>query len=125
MRVLAYGTTTYLHSKYLRMNTQVIRKFFIKFVEGVISSFSDVYLRKSTEEDMKRLLHIGEQECPCMFGNIDCMHCELKNYPTSWVGQYAGRGRKLTIILEAVASKICGSNMFFWNYRYIRDHIII
>ncbi|XP_070055677.1 uncharacterized protein [Nicotiana tomentosiformis] len=31
------------------------------------------------------------------------MHWKWKNYPTAWVGQYAGRSGSLTIILEAVA----------------------
>ncbi|GJR77092.1 putative nuclease HARBI1 [Tanacetum coccineum] len=39
-----------------------------------------------------------------MTGSIDCMNWEWKNYPTGWVGQYAGISGKPTIILEVVAS---------------------
>ncbi|KAL1556212.1 hypothetical protein AAHA92_11864 [Salvia divinorum] len=112
MRVLAYETATDLHDEYLRMSAQLIRKSLIKFVEGVISNFGDEYLRKPTEEDLARLLHIGEQRgFPGMLGSIDCMHWEWKNCPTSWAGQYAGRSGKPTIILEAVASQ----DLWIWH----------
>ncbi|XP_042005641.1 uncharacterized protein LOC121754332 [Salvia splendens] len=61
MRMLAYGAAADLHDEYLRMSAQLIRKSLIKFVEGVISNFGDEYLRKPNEEDLARLLHIGEQ----------------------------------------------------------------
>ena len=112
MRVLAYGTAADLHDEYLRMSAQLIRKSLIKFVEGVISNFGDEYLRKPTEEDLARLLHIGEQRgFPGMLGSIDCMHWEWKNCPTSWAGQYAGRSGSPTIILEAVASQ----DLWIWH----------
>ncbi|XP_042035211.1 uncharacterized protein LOC121781554 [Salvia splendens] len=106
MRMLAYGAAADLHDEYLRMSSQLIRKSLIKFVEGVISNFGDEYLRTPNEEDLTRLLHIGEQRgFPGMLGSIDCMHWEWKNCPTSWAGQYAGRSGSPTIILEAVASQ--------------------
>ncbi|XP_057811638.1 uncharacterized protein LOC131025869 [Salvia miltiorrhiza] len=98
MRVLAYGTSADLHDEYLRMSAQVIRKSVIKFVEGVISNFRVEYLRKSTEEDMAALLHIGEwRGFPGMMGSID------------W--QYAGRSGTPTIILETVASQ----DLWIWH----------
>lgn len=50
-----------------------------------------------------RLLHIVEQRVfPEMLGNIDCMHWEWRNCPTTSAGQYNGCSGTLTIILEAV-----------------------
>ncbi|XP_047961476.1 uncharacterized protein LOC125206236 [Salvia hispanica] len=112
MRMLAYGAATDLHEEYLRMSAQLIRKSPIKFVEDVISNFGDEYLRKPNEEDLARLLHIGEQRWfPGMLGSIDCMHWEWKNCPTAWAGQYAGRSGSPTIILEAVASQ----DLWIWH----------
>ncbi|XP_047949186.1 uncharacterized protein LOC125195022 [Salvia hispanica] len=112
MRMLAYGAAADLHDEYLRMSAQLIRKSLIKFVEGVISNFGNEYLRKPNEEDLTRLLHIGEQRgFPGMVGSIDCMHWEWKNCPTAWAGQYAGRSGNPTIILEAVASQ----DLWIWH----------
>ena len=87
IRVLAYGTPPDVHDECLRMSEQVIRKSVMKFVEGVIANFGNEYLRSPTEEDMARLLHIGEQRgFPGMMGSIDCMHWEWKNCPTAWAG---------------------------------------
>ncbi|XP_076903825.1 uncharacterized protein LOC143558992 [Bidens hawaiensis] len=105
MRVLAYGTSADAHDEYLRMSEAVTRASLIKFVEGVISCFSQEYLRRPNDDDLARLLHVGaEHGFPGMVGSIDCMHWQWKNCPTAWAGQYAGRSGKPTIILEAVAS---------------------
>ncbi|XP_042006100.1 uncharacterized protein LOC121754874 [Salvia splendens] len=112
MRMLAYGAAADFHDEYLRMSAQLIRKSLIKFVEGVISDFGDEYLRKPNEEDLTRLLHIGEQRgFSRMLGSIDCMHWEWKNSLTSWAGQHAGRSGSSTIIFEAVASQ----DLWIWH----------
>ncbi|XP_057747631.1 uncharacterized protein LOC130966824 [Arachis stenosperma] len=46
-----------------------------KFVEGVISVFKDVYLRKPNPNDVRRLLQMAEgRGFPGILGSIDCMH---------------------------------------------------
>ena len=39
-----------------------------------------------------------------MIGSLDCMHWTWKNCPTAYSGQYTGKEKEPTIILEAVAS---------------------
>ncbi|KAI3778281.1 hypothetical protein L2E82_07462 [Cichorium intybus] len=105
MRVLAYGTSADAQDEYLRMSETVTRDALKNFVEGVISCFGEEYLRRPNQDDLARLLYVGEERgFPGMIGSIDCMHWEWKNCPTAWAGQYAGRSGKTTIILEAVAS---------------------
>ncbi|GJV85365.1 putative nuclease HARBI1 [Tanacetum coccineum] len=87
MRVLAYGVSFNVVDEYLRMSGAVTRKSLMAFVRGIISCFGDKYLRRPNEDDLARLLNIGEQ----------------RGFP-GWAGQYAGRSGKPTIILEAVAS---------------------
>src|SRR4051812_29204413 len=41
-----------------------------------------------------------------MLGSIDCMHWSWKNCLKAWHGQYCGKSRDATIVLEAVASEI-------------------
>ncbi|KAL7616977.1 hypothetical protein Lser_V15G01900 [Lactuca serriola] len=105
MRVLAYGTSADAHDEYLRMSENVTRDALVKFVEGVISCFHEEYLRRPNQDDLARLLHVGEERgFPGMVGSIDCMHLEWKNCPTAWAGQYVGRSGKTTKFLEVVAS---------------------
>lgn len=105
MRLLAYGTAADSVEDYLRVSGCLARESLHNFVEEVISNFSNEYLRRPTEQDLMRLLHAGEEQgFPGMMGSIDCMHWEWKNCPREWRGQYQGRGKKPTLILEAVAS---------------------
>ncbi|XP_042056098.1 uncharacterized protein LOC121800637 [Salvia splendens] len=105
MRVLVYGTSSDVVDEYLRMSSTVTRDSLIHFVEGVISYFGAIYLRRPTEQDLARLLYVADQ-CGFsgMIGSIDCMHWEWKNCPNALAGQYTGRSGKPTIILEVVAS---------------------
>nr|GEW70232.1 hypothetical protein [Tanacetum cinerariifolium] len=112
MRVLAYGMSFDAVDEYTRISGVVTRKSLMSFIQGVISCFGDEYLRRPNENDLTRLLYLGEQRgLPGMIGIIDCMHWEWKNYPTGWAGQYARRSGKPTIILEAVASYDLGYDM--------------
>ncbi|GKC73918.1 putative nuclease HARBI1 [Tanacetum coccineum] len=87
MRVLAYGMSFDAVDEYLRMSGVVTKKSLMSFVQGIISCFGDEYLRRPNENDLTRLLYLGEQH----------------GFP-GWAGQYAGRSGKPTIILEAVVS---------------------
>jgi hypothetical protein len=53
---------------------------------------------------MARLLDVGkERGFPGMLGSLDCMHWTWKNCPTVYGGQYIGKEKEPTVILEAVA----------------------
>ncbi|XP_023769236.1 uncharacterized protein LOC111917829 [Lactuca sativa] len=61
MRVLAYGTSTDAHDEYSRMSETITRDALVKFVEGVISCFHEEYLGHPDQDDLARLLHVGEE----------------------------------------------------------------
>ncbi|XP_021761766.1 uncharacterized protein LOC110726594 [Chenopodium quinoa] len=105
MRLIAYGTSADSVDDYIRISASLARDSLQHFVEGIVSYFSDEYLRKPNEEDLVRLLRIGERRgFPGMLGSIDCMHWRWKNCPLRLKGMFSGRPGKPTLILEAVAS---------------------
>ncbi|XP_024004924.1 putative nuclease HARBI1 [Eutrema salsugineum] len=105
IRLLAYGGAADTVDEYLRLGETTARSCLENFVEAIIDLFGEEYLRRPTQDDLQRLLHVGEQRgFPGMIGCIDCMHWEWKNCPTAWKGQYTRGAGKPTIVLEAVAS---------------------
>ena len=112
LRLLAYGTAADSVDDYLRISASLARDSLQHFVEGVVSYFSDDYLRRPNEEDMARLLRDGERRgFPGMMGSIDCMHWRWKNCPLRLKGMFSGRANKPTLILEAVASQ----DLWIWH----------
>ena len=75
IRTLAYGVTGDLMDEYVRIGESIAIESFKKIVKTVISIFSDEYLRSPNNNDIARLLTIG-QNCGFlgMLGSIDCMH---------------------------------------------------
>jgi hypothetical protein len=61
------------------------------FVQAVNSKFFAEYLMSPTQDDIARLLVIGESRGFLgMLGSIDCMHWKWKNCPNAWKGMYSG-----------------------------------
>ncbi|XP_019154351.1 PREDICTED: uncharacterized protein LOC109150829 [Ipomoea nil] len=88
---------------------------------GVAADATDEYIQigESTAienaNDVARFLEIGERRgFPGMLGSLDCMHWTWKNCPTAWAGQYAGRSREPTIVLEAVADY----DLWIWHAHF-------
>ncbi|XP_021732696.1 uncharacterized protein LOC110699510 [Chenopodium quinoa] len=117
LRLLAYGTATDSVDDYLRISASLARDSLQHFVEGVVSYFSDDYLRRPNEEDMARLLRDGERRgFPGMMGSIDCIHWRWKNCPLrlntlAMEELFSRRANKPTLILEAVASQ----DLLIWH----------
>uniref|UniRef100_A0A2N9FRD0 Nuclease HARBI1 n=1 Tax=Fagus sylvatica TaxID=28930 RepID=A0A2N9FRD0_FAGSY len=89
IRMLAYETTTDLYDEYVSIGETTAMKCVKKFVKTVVSNFSEEYLWSPTNNDIARLLALGES-CgfPGMLGSIDCMHWKWKNCPTAWQGSH-------------------------------------
>ena len=105
IKMLAYGVIGDLMDEYVRIGESTAIESLKKFVEALISIFFYDYLRLLNNNDIARLLTIGQNPgFPGMLGNIDCMHWKWKNCLSAWKGQYAGHIREATTILEVVAS---------------------
>ncbi|KAL3622527.1 hypothetical protein CASFOL_033938 [Castilleja foliolosa] len=104
-RMLAYGAGANSLDEYLRIGESTTIESLRRFVNAVVEIFSDEYLRSPNENDIARLLEVGERRgFPGMLGSIDCTHWVWRNCPTAWKGMYSGHIHEPTIILEAIAS---------------------
>uniref|UniRef100_A0A0D3CJC1 DDE Tnp4 domain-containing protein n=1 Tax=Brassica oleracea var. oleracea TaxID=109376 RepID=A0A0D3CJC1_BRAOL len=78
IRMLAYGQSGDTYDEYLRLGESTARLCLENFTTGIIQLFGQEYLRRPNEDDLQRLLDIGE---------------------------YTRGSGKPTIVLEAVASQ--------------------
>ena len=75
LRMLAYGVTADFMDEYVRMGESTVMESLKKFVKAVVSIFSDEYLRSPNNEDIARLLEVGQSlGFLGMLGSIDCMY---------------------------------------------------
>ncbi|XP_040997165.1 uncharacterized protein LOC121243165 [Juglans microcarpa x Juglans regia] len=111
--MLAFGVTVDFMDEYLKIGETTTLRSLKMFVKAVVSIFSKEYLRKPNNDEIARLLAVGEK-CgfPGLLGSIDCMHWKWKNCPTAWHGMYSNHIPEPTIILEAVASY----GLWIWHY---------
>ncbi|KAF8409735.1 hypothetical protein HHK36_005814 [Tetracentron sinense] len=94
MRMLAYVVAADYVDEYVRIGESTAIESLKKFVQVVVAIFSDEYLRSPNNDDIARLLAVGENRgFPGMLGSIDCMHWKWKNCPTAWRGMYSGHVR--------------------------------
>lgn len=111
-RQLAYGVPADYVDEYLWIGESTTIESLRKFVRAVCEVFGPEYLRPPNENDIARLLTIGEQRgFPGMIGSVDCMHWKWKNCPTTYQGMYCGHVKEPTIVLEAVAS----TDLWIWH----------
>ena len=110
--MLAYRVTADFMDEYVRMGESTAMKSLKKFVKAVVSIFSNEYLRSPYNEDIARLLEVGQSlGFPGMLGSIDCIHWKWKNCPATWKGIYTGHIHESTVILEVVASH----DLWIWH----------
>nr|XP_019535679.2 uncharacterized protein LOC109407121 [Aedes albopictus] len=112
MRQLAYGAPADAVDEYLRLSESTARNCLLEFCRTIVNVYEKEYLRSPNEGDLARLMNEGRKRgFPGMLGSLDCCHWEWKNCPTAWAGQYKGKGKKPTIVLEAVASH----DLWIWH----------
>ncbi|KAL0004140.1 hypothetical protein SO802_011701 [Lithocarpus litseifolius] len=121
IRMLAYGVSDDFVDEYLTIGVSTVIKSLKIFVKVVVSIFFEEYLRSPNNNDIARLLAVGQHRGFLgMLGSIDCMHWKWKNCPSKWKGQYIGHTRDPTIILEIVASY----DLWIWHafFELSRSH---
>lgn len=106
LRQLTYGVPADSLDEYIQIGESTALECLLHFCSAVVEVHGQEYLREPNEEDTKRLLEENARRgFPGMLGSLDCMHWEWKNCPTAWHGQYKGKEKTPTLVLEAVASQ--------------------
>lgn len=113
LRILAYGDCGDRIVEYVRYSESQIIKCLHKFLDAIISTYGEKYLRCPTVDDAMRISAENERRgFPGLIGSLDCMHWSWKNCPKAWSGQYKNaRAAASTIILEAIATK----DLWIWH----------
>ena len=110
--MLADGIAADSKDEYCQLAESTIFKCMREFCKSICFLYEDEFLRAPTSEDVERLTKMhGDRGFPGMLGSIDCMHWCWKNCPKAWAGQFSGQEGKLTVVLEAVASK----DLWIWH----------
>ncbi|KAG1434642.1 hypothetical protein G6F56_014239 [Rhizopus delemar] len=72
IRLLAYGVSPDSEDNYVRMGATTQAKCLKEFCETIVAVFSEEYLRKPNEEDIKGLYEVAEDRgFPGMLGSLD------------------------------------------------------
>jgi hypothetical protein len=82
--MLDYGIPDDYVDEYMRIGETIAIKSLEKFVNVMVSIYSNEYLRSLNIDDVARLLEVGKSRgFPRMLGSIDCMHWTWKNCPSA------------------------------------------
>jgi hypothetical protein len=82
------------------------------FCSGIQEVYGATYLRTPNEGDLLSILRENAaQGFPGCLGSLDCMHWGWKNCPKALAGQFKGKEKGPTIVLEAVATH----NTWIWH----------
>ena len=73
--MLAYGVPTDATNEYVKIRESTTIESLKKFCRTVVEIFSHQYLRRPNNNDIARLLQIGQERGFLkMLGSLDCMH---------------------------------------------------
>lgn len=115
LRVLAYGMSFDQIDELCELGHSTTRKTFLSYLDELNSSFREEYLRAPNSDDLKRILSINESRgFPGSIGSWDCQHWSWKNCPVAWAGQFKGKEKKPTVVLEAIADP----ELFIWGCHF-------
>jgi hypothetical protein len=104
MRMLAYGGSADALDENLGLSESTALESLRHFCSAVVSCFGETYLSEPTAHDMEQLFEANTKRgFSGMLGSLDCMHWTWDKCPTAQAGQYAGKAKKPTVVLEAWA----------------------
>lgn len=115
LRDMEYGMAYDQVYELCELSESLTRNAFLSFIEEVTSALGAEYLRRQTENDLRRILSINQTfGFPGCIGSWDCQHWAWKNRPVAWEGQFKGKEKNLTVVLEA----ICDGVLWIWGCNF-------
>jgi hypothetical protein len=107
LKILAYGVAPTAFQDYFQMGITTAHVCLKKFCKIISNDdhLKGIYRRRMSRADAKRLsnMHFYHHGVPGMVGSLDCMHIGWRLCPVALQGQYEGKEKKPSLILEAVA----------------------
>ncbi|KAI7953618.1 hypothetical protein MJO28_006165 [Puccinia striiformis f. sp. tritici] len=112
LRQLAYGCAMDATDEYCRTSESTARQTLRIFCNTINNLYANEYLRTPTANDLIRMLDVNNTRgFPGCIGSLDCMHWAWKNCPSALAGQYKGKEKRPTVVLEAVADQ----RLWIWH----------
>lgn len=112
MRMLSTGVGGDVVDEYCRVSETSALISLKEFSKSVVAAFGGEYLRAPTESDLRRIMAINAARgFPGCIGSIDCQHYRWRSCPKAWAGQFQGKEKSPTLVLEAIAD----AELWFWH----------
>jgi hypothetical protein len=115
LKCLAFGVSPVAFLDYFQMGYTTGRECIKHFCKVVSKddNLRSMYFRQMTRSDAMNVseMHWQQHGVRGMIGCLDCMHIGWKNCPMAWQGQFQGKEKVPTIVLEAAADY----NLWIWH----------
>jgi Plant transposon protein len=115
LKCLAFGVSPSAFQDYFQMGYTTGRQCIIRFCQIISQSeeIKSIYYRMMNRFDAMRVskLHEKIHGVAGMIGCLDCMHVGWRNCPIAWQGQFQGKEKCPTVVLEAYADY----NLWIWH----------
>ena len=118
LKLLAYGVSASAFQDYFQMGLSTAQECMVRFAKCVSTSeeLLALFMRNYNRPDAKRVseLHEFHHGVRGLLGSLDCMHWSWKNCPYAWKGQFQGKEKRPTVVLEAVVD----FNLWIWHVSF-------
>ena len=102
---LVYAVTLDFNDKYCCLAETTAWQNMEVFCDAIQEIYGPTYLCSPKDKDLQNILAGTElRGFPGCLGSLDCMHWGWKNCPKALAGQFKGKEKTPTIVLEAVAT---------------------
>lgn len=112
-RILAYGEAYDRQDEYVRQSRSTIAECTKSLMAFIVRRFGPTYLRNPTDAEFTVILTRNAQRgMPGCLGSIDCSHWKWTACPKGMHGQFQGRKKGRSIVIESV----CDEDLWTWHW---------
>ena len=118
LKCLAYGVSSSAFQDYFQMSESTGQKCIKRFTMAIAQDqdLKAHYLRPLNRVDARRVVqhHLDQHGVAGMIGSLDCMHLVWRTCPMAWHGQFKGKEKVATVVLEALAD----NTLWIWHANF-------